>query len=59
MRWNISDGGKTLVRTMSTLTKSATYLQKTPEGEKLFPLTVPNKAMDDTKDLYYRLEPKP
>lgn len=58
MRWSVSDDGKTLTRIMSTETKSATYLQKTVEGEKLLPLGVPKDKMTDTKDVYLRLEPK-
>jgi hypothetical protein len=58
MRWSVSDDGKTLVRTVGSVTKSATYLQKTAEGEKLYPLAVPKEKMADSKDVYLRLEAK-
>jgi len=58
MRWSMSDDGKTLTRTMNTVTKSATYLQKTAGSEKLYPLAVPNGKNAESKDVYLRLEPK-
>lgn len=57
MRWEISDDGKTLTRTMNQVIKSATYRQKTAEGEKDLPVAV-QADTKESKDYYVLLETK-
>jgi hypothetical protein len=58
MRWEMAGDGKTLTRTLKLVSTSATYLKKTEDGEKSYPLDIKKDPLIDARDNYILLEAK-